>query len=58
MEGCLLMSRETYYQNNSTGETTQSQEVAMEWHRNGAEIGVYSWSEVLQEMVERITWVH
>lgn len=52
------MTKETYYQNNLTGETTYSQEVAMEWHRNGAEIGVYSWSETLQEMIERITWIH
>ena len=50
------MEKRTYYRNNFTGETTYSQEEAMEWHRNGNEIGVWTWSEFFQKMVERIIW--
>jgi hypothetical protein len=47
----------TNYLNTQTGELTLDQSEAMEWYRNGAEVEVWSWSETLQTMVNRVTWV-
>ncbi len=48
----------TNYVNQETSEITTSQAEAMEWYRGGAEVAVWSWSETLQEMVERVVWVN
>lgn len=48
----------TNYINNTTIEITTDQAKAMEWYRAGAEVAVWSWSETLQIMVERVVWVH
>lgn len=46
----------TYYINVKTGEIFESREQAMEYYKTGAQIAVYSWSETLQQMVERVRW--
>lgn len=48
----------TNYVNNTTNEITTNQAQALEWYRAGVEIAVWSWSETLQTMVERVVWVH
>lgn len=48
----------TNYVNNTTSEITTDQAQALEWYRAGAEVAVWSWSETLQIMVERVVWVH
>lgn len=52
------MKNETRYISKLTGEVVFSQKEAMELYRKGHEIDVMSWSETLQEMVVRVTWVH
>lgn len=52
------MDKRTYYKNNATGEITYSHDVATKWHQDGAEIGVYYWSNFFGDMVEKMTWVH
>lgn len=52
------MTKETLYISKLTGEATTSHREAMELYRAGHEIDVKSWSETLQEMVVRATWVH
>ena len=46
------------YMNRSTGELTDNHEIAMDWYRNGAEVGLITYSEVLGEWVERGYWEH
>ena len=48
----------TNYLNAQTNELTLDHDKAVEWYRNGAEVEVWSWSETLQIMVNRVTWVH
>ena len=47
-----------HYMSLSTGEIVFTQKEAMELYRQGHEIAVWSWSEVLQEMIERVRWEH
>ena len=42
----------------TTGEVVFSHKEAMELYRQGHEISVQSWSEVAQEIIERVQWVH
>ena len=44
--------------NLSTGEVTDNHATAMSWYREGDEISLQSYSEVLGEKVERLRWVH
>jgi hypothetical protein len=53
-----MTQNETNYINTQTGELTTNQKEAMEWYREGIEVEVWTWSETLQEMVNRVTWVH
>jgi hypothetical protein len=53
-----MQTNRTNYINQSTGELTVIQAEAMEWYRAGNEVAVWSWSETLQKMVERVVWVH
>ena len=53
-----MKQNETNYINTQTGELTTNQKEAMEWYREGIEVEVWTWSETLQEMVNRVTWVH
>ena len=46
------------YINMSTGEITENHNTAMEWYRKGDEISIVSWSDVLQDWIERLQWVH
>ena len=46
------------YINMSTGEVTENHNTAMEWYREGDEISIVSWSDVLQDWIERLQWVH
>lgn len=46
------------YINMSTGEVTENHSTAMEWYREGDEISIVSWSDVCQEWIERLQWVH
>ena len=48
----------TNYLNKSTGEIITNQAQALNWYREGNEVAVWSWSETLQKMVERVVWVH
>ena len=57
-EVITMKQNETNYINTQTGELTTSQKEAMEWYREGIEVEVWTWSETLQEMVNRVTWVH
>lgn len=52
------MKKEINYMNCETGEVTKLHNEAMEWYRAGAEIALIDYSEVLQEWVERMRWVH
>lgn len=54
----VMDTTKTNYINNTTSEITTNQAQAMEWYRAGAEVAVWSWSETLQIMVERVVWVH
>ena len=47
-----------HYMSLTTGEVVFTKEEAMELYRAGHEISVWSWSEVLQDMIERVQWVH
>ena len=49
---------EMTYVNNTTGEATTNRDIATAWYRDGDEVGLHSWSDTLQEWVERATWVH
>ena len=53
-----MKQNETNYINTQTREITTSQKEAMEWYREGIEVEVWTWSETLGEMVNRVTWVH
>ena len=53
-----MKQNETNYIHTQTGELTTNQKEAMEWYREGIEVEVWTWSETLQEMVNRVTWVH
>jgi hypothetical protein len=52
------MKNSPEYVNLSTGEVTYSHATAMEWYREGDEISLQSYSEVLGEKIERLRWVH
>ena len=54
----VMKTNKTNYINNTTNEITTEQEQAMKWYNEGAEVAVWSWSETLQKMVERVVWVH
>lgn len=47
-----------HYMSMSTGEVVFTQHEAMELYRQGHEISVWSWSDVCQEMIERVRWEH
>lgn len=53
-----MKQNETNYINTQTGELTTNHNEAMEWYREGIEVEVWTWSETLGEMVNRVTWVH
>jgi hypothetical protein len=57
-EVITMKQNETNYINTQTGELTTNHNEAMEWYREGIEVEVWTWSETLQEMVNRVTWVH
>ena len=44
--------------NLSTGEVTNDHATTMGWYREGDEISLQSYSEVLGATVERLRWVH
>lgn len=46
------------YMNRATGEVTDRHYIAMEWYRNGAEVAIITFSEVLGEWIERGYWEH
>lgn len=52
------MENKIHYISLKTGEVVFTKREAMELYRAGHEISVWSWSEVLQEMIERVQWVH
>lgn len=54
----VMDTTKTNYINGTTNEITTDQTKAMEWYREGAEVAVWSWSETLQKMAERVIWVH
>lgn len=54
----IMDTTKTNYINETTSELTTDQTKAMEWYREGANVGVWSWSETLQKMAERVIWVH
>lgn len=47
-----------YYMSQKTGEVVFTLNEAMELYRAGHEISVWSWSDVCQEMIERVRWEH
>lgn len=51
-------THETIYINLTTKEATNMHDLAMKWYRQGDEVAVWSWSETLQEMVERCRMIH
>jgi hypothetical protein len=59
-KGMILMANTTinYYMSMTTGEVVFTQREAMELYREGHIISVWSWSEVCQEMIERVRWEH
>ena len=46
------------YMNRSTGEVTDRHYIAMDWYRDGDEVSLITYSEVLGEWVERGYWAH
>jgi hypothetical protein len=52
------MKRNITYMNCETGEVTEPHSKAMEWYREGVEIALMDYSEVLGEWIERMRWVH
>ncbi len=54
----IMDTTKTNYIHGTTNEITTDQDQAMEWYKAGAEVAVWSWSETLQKMVERVVWVH
>ena len=52
------MKNKMHYIDMGTGEVVFTHAEAMELYRQGHEISVWSWSDVCQEMIERVQWVH
>ena len=52
------MEHKKYYMSMKTGEIVFTHGEAMELYRAGHEISLWSWSDVCQEMIERVQWVH
>ena len=52
------MKNPVMYMNCETGEVTEIHAEAMAWYREGIEVALMQYSEVLGETVERMRWVH
>ncbi len=53
-----MQNNKIHFMSLATGEIVFTQKEAMELYRAGHEIAVYSWSDVCQEMIERVRWEH
>lgn len=54
----MINNNKIHYMSMKTGEVVFTQKEAMELYRAGHEIAVWSWSDVCQEMIERVRWEH
>lgn len=46
------------FMNRTTGELTDNHDIAMDWYRDGDEVSLITYSDVLGEWIERGYWAH